>query len=283
VQAVPPYGLIVGAVVAICVVLIVVFMLVSRRRATDLEAKDEAEEKRDDFKRMAAEVKATADQMEHELCEAKRKPKEEWVEDTETEEVAAAPTKPRTEVPVVTGPSKRDKTLSIKPQGTEAATKETQQLFEDMSRAEPAVTTEEQERLSVDNLKRKYQTAIGRLPYGIPSAELKGMDWNELAAALAAGQRRTLADGREVTAIGGRWYYSDPKDTSTFLKEHGARPKAEAKKAAPAAVVAASTAPSLDRVTLLAKLEERFIMGEISEKAYEALRKKYEVEDGKEH
>jgi uncharacterized membrane protein len=32
----------------------------------------------------------------------------------------------------------------------------------------------------------------------------------------------------------------------------------------------------LDRATLLAKLEERFIMGEISEKAYEALRKKYE-------
>jgi len=54
----------------------------------------------------------------------------------------------------------------------------------------------------VENLKRKYQTAIGRLPYGIPSAELKDRDWNELASALATGQKRTLPDGREVTAIG---------------------------------------------------------------------------------
>jgi hypothetical protein len=70
----------------------------------------------------------------------------------------------------------------------------------------------------------------------------------------------------------GRWYYSDPGDSSTFLKEHGARPKEEPKRAAPA--VAAAT-PSLDRAALLARLEERFILGEISEAAYNKLREKY--------
>jgi uncharacterized membrane protein len=277
-QAAPPYALIVGAIVAICIVLIVVFMLVSRRRATELEAKDEAEEKRDAFKQMAVEVAATADQMEQELGEAKKKRKAEWVEDTGTEEVATGPAKPVEEVPVFEGPGIGDRLLSIKPRETEAASHDTMQLFKGTGAAGAAVSAEEQERRRVENLKRKYQTAIGRLPYGIPTDALKGKDWNELATALATGQKRTLADGREVTAIGGRWYYSDPGDSSTFLKEHGARPKEEAKKAAPAPAGAAeaSAAPSLDRATLLAKLEERFIMGEISEKAYEALRKKYE-------
>jgi len=236
------------------------------------------EEKREDFKRMAAEVKATADQMEQELGEAKRKPKEEWVEDTGTEGVAAGPTTPAEEVPTFEGPGMGDKLLSIKPQETEAASKDTMTLFKATGTAGAAVSAEEQERLRVENLKRKYQTAIGRLPYGIPSAELKDRDWNELAAALATGQKKALPDGREVTAIGGRWYYSDPGDSSTFLKEHGAKPKEEAKRAAPAS---AAAAPSVDKATLLAKLEERFILGEISEKAYETLKKKYESDSGK--
>jgi hypothetical protein len=106
------------------------------------------------------------------------------------------------------------------------------------------------------------------MPYGIPSAELKSRDWNDLAAALATGQKKTLPDGREVTSINGRWYYSDPADSSSFLKEHGAKPKAEAKKPA--------SAPAMDRATILAKLEERLAMGEISEETYNTLRKKYE-------
>ena len=66
--------------------------------------------------------------------------------------------------------------------------------------------------------------------------------------------------------IDGRWYHSDADDSSTFLKEHGAKPK-EAKRAADATV---------DRDKLLAKLEERFILGEISESAYKELKRKYE-------
>jgi hypothetical protein len=157
------------------------------------------------------------------------------------------------------------------------------QLFKGTGAAGVAVSAEEQERRRVENLKRKYQTAIGRLPYGIPTDALKGKDWNELAAALATGQKRTLADGREVTAVGGRWYYSDPGDSSTFLKEHGAKPKEEPKRPSPAAAIATSTAPSMDRATLLAKLEERFIMGEISEQAYDRLKKKYESDESKDN
>jgi len=88
-----------------------------------------------------------------------------------------------------------------------------------------------------------------------------------LAAALATGEKKTVPDGREVTLIGGRWYFSDVKDASSFLTEHGAKPKAEAKKA---------TVPTMDRATIMTKLEERLAMGEISEETYDKLRKKYE-------
>ncbi len=111
------------------------------------------------------------------------------------------------------------------------------------------------------------------IPYGIPSAELKGKDWNELAAALATGQRRTLPDGKEVTAIGGRWYYSDPGDSSSFLKEHGATARAGPKAPSPPRAVV----PSVDTATLLAKLEERFAKGQISEGSYLQLKRKYEA------
>jgi len=125
--------------------------------------------------------------------------------------------------------------------------------------------------MRLESLKRKYQTAIGRLPYGIPAAELKGRDWNELAAALASGEKREAPDGREMTLIEGRWYFSDVKDASSFLTEHGAEPKAEPKRAA--------TVPTLDKATILAKLEERLAMGEISEETYKQLRRKYEHND----
>jgi hypothetical protein len=78
-------------------------------------------------------------------------------------------------------------------------------------------------------------------------------------------------DGRETTEIDGRWYYSDVKDTGTFLKEHGAKKRAEPSKKEAVAIT--------DKAALLAKLEERFILGEISEEAYTNLRRKYEDEE----
>ena len=132
----------------------------------------------------------------------------------------------------------------------------------------PQVSAKEAEAMRLDSLKRKYQNAIGRLPYSIPAPELKDKEWMWLAAALATGQKKALPDGREVTLIEGRWYFSDVKDASSFLTEHGAKPKAEPKKA--------SAVPTMDRATILAKLEERLAMGEISEDTYKQLRRKYE-------
>jgi hypothetical protein len=134
------------------------------------------------------------------------------------------------------------------------------------------MSEEEREQLRLDDLKRKYQNAIGRLPYGIPSDELKGREWVDLAAALAMGEKKTSPQGQELTNIEGRWYYSDVKDTGTFLKEHGAKPKREKPAKKDAAV-------TTDKEALLAKLEERFILGEISEETYNNLVEKYSEED----
>jgi hypothetical protein len=123
--------------------------------------------------------------------------------------------------------------------------------------------------MRLDNLKRKYQNAIGRLPYGIPSKELAGMDWVELSSLLATGDKRTVEGGAEVTQVNGRWYHSDADDTGTFLKEHG-------KKEEPKKEKAPKTTPDLSNEEMLRKLEERFVLGEISEKAYLELKKKYE-------
>ena len=137
-----------------------------------------------------------------------------------------------------------------------------------MEKNEEQIPSVDAEALRVENLTRKYQTALGRLPYGIPAAELKDREWTWLASALATGQKKETPDGREVTLIEGRWYFSDVKDASSFLTEHGARPRAEPKKVA--------TALTMDRATIMAKLEERLVMGEISEETYEKLRAKYE-------
>ena len=77
-----------------------------------------------------------------------------------------------------------------------------------------------------------------------------------------------------MTLIEGRWYFFDVKDASTFLTEHGEKPRAELAKAAAAKPAVAMT----DRATLLAKLDERYILGEISEGKYEVLSRKLEGE-----
>jgi hypothetical protein len=159
--------------------------------------------------------------------------------------------------------------LSMAATVAEEESEDVEKLFAGISEVEVETPSEDLEELRLENLKRKYQNAIGTLPYGIPSHELEDWDWVELAAALATGEKKTLPDGLEATEIDGRWYYSDPDDTGTFLKEHGAKPKEEPKPKP-------KEEPSADNAKLMAKLEERFIMGEISEETYERLRKKYE-------
>ena len=156
--------------------------------------------------------------------------------------------------------------LSMEASVTQVAPAEVEALFADIDTNGytngNGHTDEEAEQLKMDNMKRKYANTIGQLPYGIPSPDLKDRDWNDLAAALATGEKKTVDDGNEATLIDGKWYYSDMDDPSKFLKEHGAKPKPT-----PVAVTATDD--------LLAKLEERFILGEITEDSYKELKEKY--------
>jgi hypothetical protein len=242
--------LIVGIIAVLGILGAVLFVVAGKRKTEEYEERMDTEmkedAKRESMKRAHEAIKDLADEWETER---------EWEEDTDDfEEI---------EVEADSVPSTQ---LSMEAKVTEAASAETQRLFT------PPVATEktdaEKEALWTDTLKRKYQNAIGRLPYGIPSKELADMDWVDLANALAEGEKRMTPDGREITAVKGRWYYSDVKDTGTFLKEHGAKPKAETPKRAPPVTT--------DKAGLLAKLEERFILGEISEETYKDLKKKFE-------
>lgn len=76
------------------------------------------------------------------------------------------------------------------------------------------------EQLRLDQLKREYQAAISALPFGVPSSDLAGMDWYELAAAMATGEHKVLANGQKVVKIKGHWYYSDTEDMKDFLKRY---------------------------------------------------------------
>ncbi|MCJ2540110.1 MAG: hypothetical protein LN414_02435, partial [Candidatus Thermoplasmatota archaeon] len=76
------------------------------------------------------------------------------------------------------------------------------------------------EQLRLDQLKRDYQAAISSLPFGVPSSDLAGMDWYELAGAMATGEHKVLHDGQKVVKIEGHWYYSDTEDMKDFLKRY---------------------------------------------------------------
>jgi len=245
------YALIVGIVAAIVILGVVLLVARTRKRTDEGEAADEDEYKRDHMERAHAAVKEAADTLEAGKADA---PKDDLLPELEEIDVEA------TGMPQMS--------LSMEAKKTEAASAQTMALFADEGEAEPVISKEEQEQLRVDNLKRKYQNAIGRLPYGIPSEELRDWDWVELASALATGEKKMTADGRETTEIDGRWYFSDSNDTGSFLKEHGAKPKEKPKKK--------SAEVTTDKTALLAKLEERFILGEISEETYNKLREKYE-------
>jgi FlaG/FlaF family flagellin (archaellin) len=247
------WALIVAIIAVLGILGAVFFVVVGKQKTEDYEEQMDAEmheeEKREALKRTAAAIKDVADAWETER---------DWEEEDSTgdfEEIA------------VEADSVPSSQLTMEAKVTEAASKDTEKLWTGVSGAAAEQSEEEKEALRLDNLKRQYQNAIGRLPYGIPSKELADRDWVDLANALATGERKTLPDGREVTDIDGRWYYSDREDTGTFLKEHGAKPKrAEPKRRAE---------PETDKDALLSKLQERFIMGEITEESYKELKRKY--------
>jgi hypothetical protein len=248
-----PLGLIAVAVIVVLVVVGALYFVMAKQRTEERE-EEEAFDEREALERMAMAARATADKMEMERRTAEAVASEGVVETEDFEEVGLEST------------GMGDRLLTMEAKTTAAVSEDYKSLWQEMKEEEPEVDEAAKEELRIDNLKRKYQTTISRLPYGIPSEELKGIEWTQLATILATGNKRTLPDGREVTQIEGRWYYSDPDDSSTFLKEHDAKPKEAPKTPGPAA----------DRDELLAKLEERFILGEITTEDYRELKKKYE-------
>jgi hypothetical protein len=237
-------------------------LVVVRRRPSDgdddgTEASSDhelsEEERREVLKRLAGAAREAADSIENGKAEseASEPPVEATVEVRREEDGL--------EVGSIAVP---ETTLSIQAKVTEAAPEEVMALFSEPPREEKAPATPDNEELRLDALKRKYQDAIAHMPYGIPSAELREWDWVELASALATGPKRTVDGAGEVTEIDGRWYHSDIEEPTTFLKEHGAKPKADG-------------GATNGKADLMVKLEERFILGEISEEAYLELREKY--------
>jgi len=229
-----PWALIVGIIAALVVLGIVMFVFVGKRKTDEFEREmdelEEAETKKEALERTRDAIRDLADRWEEEAVDG---------------EAVARAEAAGWEVEGHGGPA---------PEGTVAPAEV----------ATPPLPPRSEEELRLDELKRSYQNAIGRLPFGVPSRELAGRDWVELAGLLATGERMTSGDGAELTAIEGRWYHSDPDDTDTFLREYR-EPRAEPP----------PDAPDVDRERLLAKLEERLILGEISEESYNELRRKY--------
>jgi hypothetical protein len=255
-------GLLVALVIALVAAGAGGYAIVSRRKAEPEEEPEPVMDEREALEAIAAMVGEAADAIEESKNgngngngdgngdgNGNANGEDTWVETEEVDgiEVASA--------------GVAEAQLSISASVTQQAPAEIEALFADIDTNGYSNGDGNAEQLKLDNLKRKYANTIGQLPYGIPSAALKDRDWNELAAALATGEKKTVDGDREVTNIDGKWYYSDMDEPSKFLKEHGAKPKSKPKAAA--------------TDDLLAKLEERFIMGEISEETYRELKDKY--------
>jgi len=251
------YGLMAGVVVVVAVAVLLAFLLLARGMSGRWRWEEQAEEGKTAIEQTVAIATKPAERLEGGAVASKPVPKEEMVIES---------LGPGGEATQVT--AKEMGALAIPPRETEAASKETERLFKDVEMKEALLPSADAEALRIESLKRKYQTAIGRLPYGIPAPELRGRDWNELAAALATGEKKEAPDGREATLVEGRWYFSDVRDASSFLTNHGAEPEPEA--------MWPAVAPVMDKATILAKLEERLAIGEISEETYKQLRRKYE-------
>ncbi|MCK5413757.1 MAG: hypothetical protein KAJ35_00085, partial [Thermoplasmata archaeon] len=245
--------LIVGILVAIIIVGVVLFIATSEKRTERQEEKMDAIQDTEEERKAMEQARGAPRVITTESSAAAADAGGE-VEGEDYEDIGAS-----------------DRALAMEATVTEEASADVKKLFSGVGDAGPERTEEEKESMRLENQKRQYQNAIGRLPYGIPSKELADMDWVALASVLVTGEKKMVEGGKDVTQIEGRWYYSDHEDTGTFLKEHGK--KEEPKKVAPKA------APSMTDVEMLRKLEERFVLGEISEETYNRLREKYEGDE----
>ncbi len=201
-------GLMLGIIVAIVVALLIAVIIVKRRSAEEempagMELTEE-EKKRQHLEQMAAAVKATADEWESDLA-AERAGKAEATEETGPSiEIAGTGMLPSEQA-------------SHKMRLSEASSSETQKLWSDMEQDAPAVDDAEKEALRKENEKRKVQSAIQALPYGIPAPALRHIQPQVLADEIVEGAKHELPDGTALVAVRGKWYHGDPEDSAKFL------------------------------------------------------------------
>ena len=196
---------VVGAVVAI--------MVVMRRKQPEPEpvpALTEAEQKRKDLEGFRDAVAATATAME-----AERDAERDEKTDTESIEVSGTGMVPSEQA-------------SHKMRLSEKSSDETAKLWADMESSEPVVDEAEKKTLRQENKKRKVQSAIEALPYGIPAPALRHVSPDQLAQEIAEGSTHELPDGTVLVAVRGKWYHGDPEDSSKFLTPYEKKTKAPA-------------------------------------------------------
>ncbi len=196
---------VVGAVVAL--------MVVMRRKQPEPEpvpALTEEEQKRKDLEGFRDAVAATATAMETER-DAERAEKT----DAESIEVSGTGMVPSEQA-------------SHKMRLSEKASDETAKLWADMDTSESVVDEAEKEALRQENSKRKVQSAIEALPYGIPAPALRHISPDQLAQEIAEGSTHDLPDGTMLVAVRGKWYHGDPEDSSKFLTPYEKKTKAPA-------------------------------------------------------
>lgn len=194
--------LLIGIVVAIVVALLIAFLVVKRRNAAMEEPipLTEEEKKRHHLEKMAVAVKETADQWEAERDAGKAN----GASDNEKIAVTGTGMVPSDDA-------------AHKMRLTESASAETAKLWSDMGAGESIVDDAEKDALRKETEMRKVQSAIQALPYGIPAPALRHIQPQMLAEEVANGSKNELPDGSMIVSIRGKWYYSDPENSSNFL------------------------------------------------------------------
>ncbi len=187
---------VVGAVVGI--------LVFSRRKQPEPEPEPQLsaeEQKRKDLEDFRDAVAATAAAMEKERDEERAKAEEEEKAGIEVAGTGMVPSAQ----------------ASHKMRLSEKASDETAKLWADMEKEKPAVDEAEKETLAKENRRRKIQSAIQALPYGIPAPALRHISAEQLATEMVEGATHELPDGTVLVAIRGKWYHGDPEDSSKFL------------------------------------------------------------------
>jgi regulator of protease activity HflC (stomatin/prohibitin superfamily) len=77
---------------------------------------------------------------------------------------------------------------------------------------------EDDTEVETEEAQRRTRHALDYLPSGLPES-LWGWEVEELAEAIANGEKRVSKDGFPLVSIRGKWYINDPRDMATFLKE----------------------------------------------------------------